>query len=69
VDSIRELRAISAGSGDESPAGGAELFHIVFNLGNDVEHITKTITHQPKQIENADENQHCRRMNPFLHDT
>jgi hypothetical protein len=51
VDSIRELRAISR-DGEESPAGQAKLFSIVFNLGTDcVERIEKVIEPRPKQIE------------------
>lgn len=55
VDSIRELRAISAGTGDESPAEAASLFQITFNLNTDgtdhVERLAKIVEPRPKQIE------------------
>lgn len=47
VDSIRELRAISAGTGDESPAQAAELFRITFNLNGNIEQLDKVVTPKP----------------------
>jgi hypothetical protein len=59
VEAIRELRTISSGTGDESPAGAAERFVIRIDLSaapdGEVLEIEKTIDHQPKQIESESE--------------